>query len=56
MADDTTSNPTSAGDAVGASPEDPRREQTDYDTWLSEAHAPGDPPPPQLSHAEVGTD
>jgi hypothetical protein len=32
------------------------REQTDYYTWLSQAHAPGDPMPPQYAHADVGTD
>ena len=55
MADDTTTNPASVADALTALPEDSQREQAG-DTWLTEAHAPGDPPPPQLSHAEVGTD
>jgi hypothetical protein len=32
------------------------QERPDYYTQLTQAHAPGDPPPPRHEHAEVGTD
>jgi hypothetical protein len=56
MAETTRSDPPRLADALTAQPEGPSGEQPEYDTWLTHAHAPGDPPPPQLSHAEVGTD
>jgi hypothetical protein len=32
------------------------KEEPDYYTWLTQAHAPGDPMPLPYSHADVGTD
>jgi hypothetical protein len=32
------------------------QEQSDYYTWLAQAHAPGDPTPARYAHADVGTD
>ena len=56
MAEITRTDPSRLADAFTAQPEDPPGEQPDYDTWLTQAHAPGDPPPPEHSHDEVGTD
>ena len=52
----STSEPASPIDAMGAPPEERLDEQADFDAWTAQAHAPGDPAPPQHSHDEVGTD
>jgi hypothetical protein len=56
MADSITTDPAPGADALAALPEDLPGERTELDAWLAEAHAPGDPPPPRLAHADVGTD
>ena len=53
---DTTTNPASLAEAIATAADELPRDQTVDETWLAEAHAPGDPPPPRLSHADVGTD
>ena len=53
---DITTNPASLADAIATAADELPREQTDDEAWLAHAHAPGDPPPPRLSHADVGTD
>jgi hypothetical protein len=56
MAETTHNDLPRLADANSGRPEDEVGDQSEYDTWLTEAHAPGDPPPPQHAHDEVGTD
>ena len=42
--------------AVGQAAVAHLREQSDYYTCMSQAHAPGDPPPARHRHAELGSD
>jgi hypothetical protein len=55
MADTTITYPAPVADAAPRS-DDPLGELTAAEIWLTQAHAPGDPVPPECSHADVGTD